>query len=86
LGQLEIVGRVREQTGMFIPSDNLKRINVDHPAACGADIPIGPPIPEGWFHLISIGIAGVKAIAIRSIAANANPGVFIARFANNICA
>jgi hypothetical protein len=52
---------------MFVSADDFKGINVNHPAAASADIPIGLPVRVRWLYLIPIFITGVETIAGRTI-------------------
>ena len=68
---------------MFVSSDNLKGINVNHPAAASADIPIGRPVLVRWLYLIPILITGIETIAGGSITADTNPCLIIPSLVGN---
>jgi len=69
---------------VFVSADDLKGIEVNHPAAASADIPIGLPVRGRWLYLIPVLITGIKTITGGSVAADTNPSFIIPRFVGNV--
>jgi hypothetical protein len=74
----------REKLGVLVSPDHLKGIDVNHPAAPRADIPTGLPVCGRWFHLVSVLVTGIEAIARRFITAKANPRLIISSIVGNV--
>lgn len=77
--------RLIEKLGMFVSTDDLKGVNINHPAASCTDVPIGLPILMCWLDLIPIFVTRIETIAVRSITANTNPCILVSRFSSDTC-
>ena len=55
------------------PADDFEIGLIDNPAAAGANIEAVPAASDARFHFIAVGVAWIKAIAARCIAAKAAP-------------